>query len=188
MGSNVAMSGDFDASFEFDLLKMTPPKAGLNSGVYLQIEVPDEQQHQYSVILVGSPEETVASWPRSRAHAERRPGVSVPGASIHRPGPAAAICPSRQPALISLCRRGQPTRSRARTTRPAGQPRYEHRHPHARTYRRRRQHHGNGLAKAGDQRQMRSISTRLFASTSVKESFGEFNKSVGVWPVMLVDQ
>ena len=56
MGANVAMSGDFDATFEFDLLKMTPPKAGLNSGVYLQIEVPDEQQHQYSVILIGSPD------------------------------------------------------------------------------------------------------------------------------------
>jgi hypothetical protein len=56
MTANLAPSGDFDAAFEFDLLKLTTPKAGLNSGVYLQIEIPNEQQHQYSVIFIGSPE------------------------------------------------------------------------------------------------------------------------------------
>lgn len=52
----LALQGDFDISFEFDLLRMTPPKAGLSSAVYLQLEVPDESQHQYSIILVGEPE------------------------------------------------------------------------------------------------------------------------------------
>jgi hypothetical protein len=52
----VTLRGDFDISFEFDLLRMSVPKVGMNSSVYLQLEIPDEAQHQYSVILVGSPD------------------------------------------------------------------------------------------------------------------------------------
>ena len=52
----VTLRGDFDISFEFDLLRMSLPKVGMNSSVYLQLEIPDEAQHQYNVILVGSPD------------------------------------------------------------------------------------------------------------------------------------
>jgi len=54
--ANVPMAGDFDVSFELNVLKMSPPKPSLNSGVYLQIEFAEQDPRQYSLIFVGSPE------------------------------------------------------------------------------------------------------------------------------------
>lgn len=48
---HVGLRGDFDISFEFDVLTMDVPKPGLNSAVYLQIELPVESKQQCSVIL-----------------------------------------------------------------------------------------------------------------------------------------
>lgn len=45
------LQGDFDVDATFDLLKLDKPAPGLNSGVYLQIELPDKSRSRASVFL-----------------------------------------------------------------------------------------------------------------------------------------
>jgi hypothetical protein len=52
LAPQVPLRGDFDVSLEFDVIGMTEPKPGMNSAVYLQLDVPVKSQHQYSVILI----------------------------------------------------------------------------------------------------------------------------------------
>ncbi|MGE3776346.1 MAG: DUF1583 domain-containing protein, partial [Pirellulaceae bacterium] len=58
VGRAVALSGDWDASVEFVVRRMTPPKQGQSSAVYLQVDIPDAVDRQYSILLAGMPEGT----------------------------------------------------------------------------------------------------------------------------------
>jgi hypothetical protein len=48
---HIELRGDFDISFEFDVLRVDVPKPGMYSAVYLQIEFPIPSKLQGSVIL-----------------------------------------------------------------------------------------------------------------------------------------
>jgi hypothetical protein len=79
LAPQIPLRGDFDVSFEFDVIQITEPKAGMNSAVYLQLDVPVERQHQYNVFLVRNPGEGLAAVAQMR-----RPAASGNGFEYRR--------------------------------------------------------------------------------------------------------
>lgn len=66
------VTGDFDISVEFDVLKFDIPKAGQRCSVYLQIELPDKDNTQLSLIFTNN--DTGATEVISQVREPRGPG------------------------------------------------------------------------------------------------------------------